>query len=216
MQPIVHVSFDLDGVLVDSLHVMSHAWEVACSEIGLDIPFDVGYRKCIGRPFPEILEELSVPKPMRETLRARYFQVTQEKEDLVYLYPDVAEGVSELNEMGTALSIVTSKPLERAKSLLHSLLPDTNWILVSPELLEPGRGKPAPDGLRLAASLHDVSPEQSLFVGDMDVDFLAARSAGFSYLHAVWGYGEAVEGAREVSHFRSISDLVRASKSNGQ
>ena len=153
---------------------------------------------------------------MRQTLRARYFQLTGEKEELVYLYPDVAKGVSELNEMGTALSIVTSKPLERAKSLLISLLPDVDWRVVSPELLAPGRGKPAPDGLILAASLHDASLEESLFVGDMDVDFLAARAAGLRYLHAVWGYGEAIEGAREASHFRSIIDLVRASNPNGQ
>lgn len=216
MKPLSHVAFDLDGVLIDSLLVMKKSWITACGELGLEISFDDGYRKLIGRPFPQILEELSVPDHLHEVLGARYFQLSKEEEGLVCVYPGVAKAVSELKQMGVALSIVTSKPLERARSLVESLLPDMDCVLVSPELLKTGRGKPAPDGLILAASLHDVSPKQSLFVGDMDVDFLAAKSAGFRYLHAAWGYGDADEETPIAASIFSVVDRVREANLNAE
>ena len=45
---------------------------------------------------------------------------------------------------------------------------------------------------------------ESVFVGDMDVDGLAARAAGMRFLHAGWGYGACPDG---VEQLRTPHDL---------
>ena len=47
-------------------------------------------------------------------------------------------------------------------------------------------GKPAPDHLlHVMAALH-CDPTETIYVGDMIVDKLAAQSASVDYLHASW------------------------------
>ncbi|MEV7087787.1 HAD-IA family hydrolase [Streptomyces sp. NPDC093085] len=48
--------------------------------------------------------------------------------------------------------------------------------------------KPAPDGLHLALSRVNVTPERAVFIGDSPSDMTAARAAGVVALGAVWGW----------------------------
>jgi phosphoglycolate phosphatase-like HAD superfamily hydrolase len=82
----------------------------------------------------------------------------------------------------------------------------TDWTLAqfdvefaSVQTPEPHRpGKPAPYPLLVAASEAGVGVRESVFVGDMDVDGLAARAAGMRFLHAAWGYGARPDGAAQL------------------
>jgi len=51
------------------------------------------------------------------------------------------------------------------------------------------KGKPAPDHLLYAMSELEVSASDTIYIGDMNVDFLAAKNAKVDYIHAIWGYG---------------------------
>ena len=63
-------------------------------------------------------------------------------------------------------------------------------IVVSPEDIPSGRGKPHPDPLLYACIQMGVDPFNSIYIGDMDVDKLAAERAGFHFVYANWGYGD--------------------------
>jgi phosphoglycolate phosphatase len=45
------------------------------------------------------------------------------------------------------------------------------------------RGKPDPEGMRILAERHGVSPERMLFVGDAETDRQCAERAGARFLH---------------------------------
>ncbi len=47
----------------------------------------------------------------------------------------------------------------------------------------------------------------SVFVGDMDVDGLAARAAGMRFLHAGWGYGACPAGAEQLHAPRELGEV---------
>ena len=199
-----HVAFDLDGVLIDSLEAMRSAWELTCDDLLLDVPFDGGYSDYIGIPFPEILAKLDIPLAKRRGVASGYFARSVEYQHLIKPYPGVLSVARSLQRNGINLSIVTSKPRERAHVLVGKFFPGVRWNIVCPEDLAPGRGKPEPDGLIKAAEFFRVSSKESLYVGDMCVDHAAATSAGYRYLHAEWGYGHAPSGVDRVDEVNKI------------
>ena len=48
---------------------------------------------------------------------------------------------------------------------------------------------------------------ESVFVGDMDVDGLAARAAGMRFLHAGWGYGARADGVAQLRTPAELGEL---------
>ena len=59
------VLFDFDGVLIDSLPVMEIAWNSVRSKYKIKNSFDQ-YKKLIGLPFQEILEELGIDSSKKD------------------------------------------------------------------------------------------------------------------------------------------------------
>jgi pyrophosphatase PpaX len=51
------------------------------------------------------------------------------------------------------------------------------------------RHKPAPDPLLVAAQKLGIAPNEAIYVGDADVDMLAAYAAGMSRIWVKWGVG---------------------------
>ena len=51
------------------------------------------------------------------------------------------------------------------------------------------KGKPAPDHILYAMSELNINASDTLYIGDMDVDYEAAKRAHVNYAHALWGYG---------------------------
>jgi phosphoglycolate phosphatase-like HAD superfamily hydrolase len=63
-------------------------------------------------------------------------------------------------------------------------------------------GKPAPGQLLESMADLNVDPKDSLFVGDAEVDAMAALRAGVNYCHANWGYGET-----KLDHVTFLNDI---------
>ena len=70
-------------------------------------------------------------------------------------------------------------------------------------------GKPTPFPLLIAASEAHVDVADAIFIGDMDVDYAAARGAGMRFLHAAWGYGPRPAGAAQLRTVAEIASLAR-------
>lgn len=201
---IQHVVFDLDGVLVDSLQSMEEAWTAVSTELSLGVPF-ASYKELIGLPFIDILERLGVPKKSWNLVSELYFgHVAHES---VRFFEGTEDAIEALLDSGVAVSVFTSKPRYRASNILKELARWKDLVLISPEDIQSGRGKPAPDGLLSLMGLRGIDPSETLYVGDMSPDLQCARRAGVLYIHALWGYGEPE--APSTPGINSISDLVR-------
>ncbi|PZX38318.1 beta-phosphoglucomutase-like phosphatase (HAD superfamily) [Roseinatronobacter thiooxidans] len=201
-----HICFDMDGVLIDSIPVMKQAWAAVCAEMGFDIPFD-GYRENIGRPFNDILSRIGISERHHARVKEIYDAKSLELEGSIHVYPGVIETLKAFRAADLKISIATSKTLPRAESILKTHFSDVAFdTLITPEAVRPGRGKPHPDQLLQAALNLGVSPGESIYVGDMDVDMMASDAAGFSFVHADWGYGDLLSSNRVW--FRSIEDMA--------
>ena len=194
------VMFDLDGVLIDSRDNMKYAWEAVRSETKISVEFEQ-YFELIGRPFFDILDVLHLSKEGKK-IEQIFRTSSAKKMSQINFYPGVIETLNELRHKGLKLSVVTSKDQLRTDAVL-SRLPFIFDDVQTPSDFY--RGKPAPDQLLLSMAITQVDPNDSIYIGDMDVDFHAANRASIDYLHADWGYGE--RPSRKVSAIESIENI---------
>jgi phosphoglycolate phosphatase len=196
------VLLDLDGVLVDSRDAMETAWAAVQHDVGVTTPFAAYFRE-IGRPFRDILARLGLSDQQDEI--ERVFRATALREaPRVPAFPGVHTALARLDKRGVKLGVVTSKALAQTTWTLAQF--DVEFATV--QTPEPGfPGKPAPYPLLVAASEARVDVRQAIFVGDMDVDGVAARRAGMRFLHAGWGYGACPDGAGQLRTPHALGEL---------
>lgn len=203
---IEHLSFDLDGVLINSLPVMNMAWAAAMEKVSQNIPFSE-YEKHIGIPFQDILDQLNVHPSDRNTVAQVYNAVSRENLEAIEVYPFVIDALKRVQRKGLKVSMVTSKNRERTAEIVREKLGSELFdIIITPEDVAPGRGKPNPDPLLLACVKMGVDPEKSIYVGDMVSDHMSAKRAGFHFVHAAWGYSD-LDSVQEL-WFANCRDLV--------
>jgi HAD superfamily hydrolase (TIGR01509 family) len=199
------VLLDLDGVLVDSRDAMEEAWRAVQHEVGVTTPF-AAYFAEIGRPFPQIVARLGLGDDAAEIERV-YRATALREAPRVPPFPGVQQALCQLAERDVKLGVVTSKAAAQTDWTLAQF--DVPFATVqTPESLSPG--KPAPYPLLVAASEARVSVRDAVFVGDMDVDCLAARAAGMRFVHAAWGYGACPHGAEQLGAPADLARLATA------
>lgn len=179
------IGFDMDGVIIDSLETMKSAWELTCQKYLINIPFD-NFKKNIGKPLGVILRELEVDHSIRHEVSRTYIDSTRLFSDKIKTEQPIVDFIFKATEAGIQCVIITSKPRERAQEISRELgLAAIN--LICPE--DTGRGKPYGDPLIKANLATGIGKSNSLYIGDMESDYLSACAAGWKFAYAAWGYG---------------------------
>ena len=191
------VLFDLDGVLLNSRPNMERAWQDVQDRLGVTVGFE-DYFENIGRPFSDILELLGL-QDRGDEIESVYSKSSKDNFDLATFYPFVVESLKKIEDHGLKLGIVTSKDQERTNIVLERLPVKFSSVQTPNPCF---RGKPAPDHLLVAMADLNVDPKDSLFIGDAEVDAMAALRAGVDYCHANWGYGET-----KLDHVTFLNDI---------
>jgi phosphoglycolate phosphatase-like HAD superfamily hydrolase len=149
---------------------------------------------------------LRVDQSICHSILEAYIQSSANHSHLMREFPGISELLNMLAKMDVLVSVVTSKPRPRAVKVLESVIPDClQYILITPEDVPSGRGKPNPDPILFACCQLGVDPHQTIYVGDMDVDRQAAGRSGTHFVHACWGYEQL--SARNEVWFSSASEL---------
>jgi len=176
---------------------MERAWLDVRDQLGVTVEFEE-YFNNIGRPFRDILAILGL-QGRADEIESIYSKSSKDNFDLATFYPFVEESLQKIADHGIKLGIVTSKDQERTNIVLKRL--PVKFLSVqtpNPDF----RGKPAPDHLLAAMADLNVDPKDSLFVGDAEVDAMAALRAGVDYCHANWGYGDT-----KLDHATFLNDI---------
>ena len=107
-------------------------------------------------------------------------------------YPHVPELLQELHRRGIPLAVVTNKPHECTLHMLKHYFPESPFLFIQgamPNLPH----KPDPTGALNAARHLDSIPNETVFVGDSNVDMLTAHNAGMTAVGVDWGFRGAQE-----------------------
>ncbi len=174
------VLFDLDGVIVDTLHYHFLAWNHmfgkyggAVSEITVLLHEGRNSREIL----PILMQETGIYIPEEEQAgfieekRAYYRSIVQ-----VAQYPGAFEAIDELKSRGFKVALVTACAL---KNMQHSLNGDQqahfDFIITGDEV---PRAKPFPDPYLTAAGQLKLDPQQCVVVENAPLGIEAAKNAG--------------------------------------
>jgi len=184
------VLFDLDGTLLDTLEDLRDSTNYALSLWGYperslgEIRAFVGngMRNLILRAVPDGLAA-ERQEQVLEKFREHYLAHCRVK---THPYQGILELLRYLKEHGIAMAIISNKGDAAVKELARYYFAD--YIDVAIGEREGIRKKPAPDTVHEAMRILGVGREQTVYVGDSDVDRATAENAGLACISVTWGF----------------------------
>lgn len=124
------------------------------------------------------------------------------------LFAGLPELLEQLEDRQVAWGIATNKPEQFARPILHSLqLQHRAATLVCPEHVK--RVKPAPDMLLLACEQLDISPQQTIYLGDDQRDIQAATAAHMPSIAVGYGYHGPDENPQDWGATHYVKDTAQ-------
>ena len=128
------------------------------------------------------------------------------------LYPGVPETLRDLRGRGIVLGCITNKPQAYTAPLLEQAgIAGSLDFAISGDTFE--TKKPDAKPLLGAADKHGIAPADAVMIGDSKNDRDAARSAGFGFIFAAYGYAspddpELNEADAVLEAFSGLSELL--------
>ena len=182
--------FDLDGTLVDSMATHYRAWRWALRESGA--PHEAflwdEFIAHGGMAAPDIVEDLNaryglhMDAQLTATRKRERYDFLLQTEQLPVI-PETVSLVRRLCAEGIPHAIGTgSVPAGALATMRSAGIEDLFEIVVTPDDVGPGRGKPQPDIFLLCAQRMGVRPEDCVVFEDADPGIRAAQTGGMDYV----------------------------------
>ena len=199
------IIFDVDGVLIDSKLNMKKSWISVQKKFGLKKTKFKDYFSKIGLPFEKILEQLSIHSNHKE-IKKCYDNTSVKNVRLIKFYKHTKKELKKLYKMDFVLCIVTSKDLKRTKLFLKELKNLFTTIQAPQKNLN---GKPYPDQINNVIKKLKAKKKDCVYIGDTNIDYIAAKSAGIDFIFADWGYGinKKFKSIKNIKNIKSIIKL---------
>jgi 2-phosphoglycolate phosphatase len=169
--------FDLDGTLIDSYRAIHACLNEVRGAWGKEPVTLEECRRMVGHGLDVLIARAIGEEHAGagvSLFRERYAVVGPEMTELL---PDVEAVLVELARRGVPMAVASNKPSYFSSQLLASLgLADRFALVVGPDSGFPA--KPRPEMVFHILERLGVSRDETLFVGDMEVDVATARAAG--------------------------------------
>ncbi len=180
--------FDYDGVIVDSFELTKRIYLDVSDEFGLGLPDDSNFfRELFELDWRNTLKKLGIySRENIEKIDRIYRAGLKKYESCAGIYPGMNEVLDALSKK-YALAVVTNNVRDELDYRLKKFGLSKYFKAVLTE--EDGKPKPEPDLLLKCMDRFNIDPKESAFIGDMDGDILAAKSAKVGKIVGVsYGY----------------------------
>lgn len=210
------VAFDLDGTICNTLSDIASSLNRALAACGFSTYSDEDVSGLIGKSIVYMCKN-AVPQDRFEAWTdVRDGFLTDYAEhlcDTTVPYPEMPEMLHALRRRGITLAVVTNKPDPHAKKMIRTLFPEEGLFARVQGQCAEYPVKPDPTMLDVVRESLGFSREETLYLGDMDVDLQFAKNAGLQCVGCGWGYrGEAFlkeAGAEHViSHPLALLEII--------
>lgn len=184
------IIFDMDGTILDTLEDMKRAINAALVESGFSERTLNEVRRFVGNGNHRLVER-AVPEDAGEeavetVFRAfhRYYKVYMAEHTAPY--EGILPLLIELREAGAKLAVVSNKADYGVKDLNETYF--RGLFLEAVGERDGIRRKPAPDAVLAVMESLGALPEETVYIGDSEVDIETARNAGIPCISVTWGF----------------------------
>jgi len=189
------VLFDLDGTLLNTLTDLSNSVNYALNSHHLPQRTELEVRSFLGNGIHNLIEK-SVPENTPSELLEDVFQsfksyYLQHGLDSTAPYPGIISLLKALQQKSVKMAIISNKVDTAVQQLNKKFFSDYIGIAIGekPQI----RRKPAPDSVLLAIKALNANPATTLYVGDSEVDYETAHSAGIRCALVTWGFRDRLD-----------------------
>ena len=163
--------FDMDGTILDTLDDLTNTLNLSLEEAGLPLRTKDEVRSFVGNGVGKLIER-ALPEDTPETEREKFFEVFARNyklhcADLTRPYDGVPELIAELRARGVKTAVVSNKVEGEREGV---------------------KRKPAPDSVLAVMDALGVRREETVYIGDSDVDAETAKNAEVDFIGVEWGF----------------------------
>ena len=185
--------FDLDGTLLDTIDDLANSMNRVLMENQYPSHSVEWYKKKVGNGAKRLLlDALPAEHGLCTENIGELLKVYKEDYDsssmvLTRPYDGIPELLNHLTALSVQVAVVTNKPQNTAEILLKEYFSEVNFVAVRGDY--PGRPiKPDPLLVEEVLSIAKVSPDQSILIGDTEVDMILAQRASIFSIGVSWGF----------------------------
>lgn len=186
--------FDLDGTLLYTLEDLANSVNYAMEQSQYPTHSIDEVRNMVGNGV-KVLIERAVPSgtSREETLHA--LSIFQQhylihNQDTTRPYEGIMEMLNALKHAGKKVAVVSNKFDKATKALCDKYFPGLIDIAVGENEAAGIRKKPYPDMVMEVMQELGVSADESVYIGDSEVDIDTARNASLPCITVLWGFRE--------------------------
>ncbi len=185
------VIFDLDGTLLNTLDDLMNAANHVCVKNGWPTFTSGEIRHMVGNGIPKLVERFTpegeqTPEKIAESVRAFAAYYDAHKMDKTAPYPGVLKTLETLRKAGMKLAVFSNKADDFCPALVRHYFGDVFDAVRGKRVGVPA--KPDPTGVFDLLSELGVLAEETVYVGDSDVDVLTGHNAGLRVCGVTWGF----------------------------
>lgn len=204
------VIFDMDGTVVDSLELITNAYNFAAAGY---LPRQLSVDEVLSMSGCTLEGQLTNYVPSDKLaasvdLYHEYFELNFNR--MIQIYSGIRSLLFSLRRRGVKLAVYTGASKKTASHTLHQteLLPFFEIIVTGDDVTKP---KPDPEGLYSTMDSLGASPDQTVYIGDHPNDLYALREAGVKCGAAHWGSrtGPQLERLNPDFAFKQPSEVLR-------
>lgn len=186
------VIFDLDGTLLNTLDDLADSCNETLRQMNFPLRSIDEVRQFVGNGIAKLME-LAIPDGMKNPeyeksvllMKENYAKNWQNK---TRPYDGILDLISTLNEMKIKTGIVSNKPDAQVKELAEYYFSSSIKRETAVGDFEGRNRKPAPDSVLEVMRILEVSRNETIYVGDSDVDIKTAKNAGIPCISVTWGF----------------------------
>lgn len=184
--------FDLDGTLLDTLGDLTNSINYVLEKFNYPSRTKAEVRSFMGNGVKKLVE-LALPNGLENPnfriayeLFLDYYRV--HCNDVTAPYPEIMELLKQLTKHDIKIAIVSNKVDAGVKALNDSYFKEYISVAIGENENAGIRKKPYPDTVWQALEELNVKPEDSVYIGDTEVDAATARNAHLDCVLVKWGF----------------------------
>jgi phosphoglycolate phosphatase len=192
LSPAHALIFDLDGTLIDSKQDLIHSVNAMLEEMAREKLAEETISGYIGHGAPTLVARAlggsATEEERKHALQFFLAYYEEHKMDSTCAYPGVEETLAQLHRTNLPMAVLTNKPARISVRILDALGLTTYFrVIYGGNSFE--TKKPDPLGANTILGEFGAAPEQTMVIGDSEVDVQTARNAGAMAAAVNYGFG---------------------------